>query len=223
MKAERHLYGKGYAMLSRVLLAGSLLLFLALSPLAAWPIAQEGGSASEAPIVTTEELTQEGAPQSDTSGTASSPSSSVQGISPETSTGMETAGTESEALEKASEGKRLSRDESAELYWALIDARDIAGALMEASEAKDKEIASLKADLARAEEEAGTKAYLMLDGIVGFEAGIPQFGAGLSIGARIESDLMVEVGADYMVGGMDGYNQWSLDNWEFHAGIGWML
>lgn len=126
-------------------------------------------------------------------------------------------------MEKASEGRRLSKDESAELYWALVDARDMAGALREASDAKDEEIASLKADLARAEKETGSKAYLMVEGIVGFEDSVPQFGAGLTVGARIGNDLMLEAGADYMIGGTDGYNQWSLDNWEFRVGAGWML
>lgn len=77
--------------------------------------------------------------------------------------------------------------------------------------------------LAELEAEAGTKAYLMLDGIVGFKDSIPQFGAGVTVGARIGSDLMVEAGADYMIGGVDGLNRWSLDNWQFRAGVGWMF
>ena len=216
MKEEKLLYGRGYGMLFRVLLVLSLLLLLALSPLAAWPTGQDAGKDSAQDTAMTEERTPEGQSQSNISGTASSQSSIEQLISQREST--------SETEEKASEGKRLSRDESAELYYMLLEARDVAGALRDASDAKDDEIQSLKADLAKAEREAGTKPYLMLDGIVGFDDMKPEFGVGLTVGARIGNDFMVEVGADYMIGTLDRYNNiGSLDSWEFRAGIGWMF
>ena len=63
----------------------------------------------------------------------------------------------------------------------------------------------------------------MLDGIVALDDMIPQYGVGLTVGSRIGNSLMVEVGADYMIGGNDGYNSFSLDNFEFRAGVGWMF
>ena len=82
---------------------------------------------------------------------------------------------------------------------------------------------NLESGQAAAEEETGTKAYLMLDGIMGFEDMIPQFGVGATIGTRVGNSLMAEIGADYMIGGMDGYNQFDIDNFRFRAGVGWMF
>ena len=63
----------------------------------------------------------------------------------------------------------------------------------------------------------------MLDGIVGFEDLLPQFGVGVTLGTRIGSSLMLELGVDYDIGGIDGYNEISMDNLQFRCGIGWMF
>ena len=204
---EGKVYGRGSGRLCRVLLALSLLLFLALPQLAAWPMLQGKEAAEEAAIAMTEEPIAEEASQKEPSGTA------LKDISTE----------QSRSLEKAEQGKRLNGDESEELYLTLVEARDEAKAARASSEAKSAEISALKARLAAAEEEAGTKAYLMLDGIVGFKDVIPQFGIGLTVGTRLGNSLMVELGADYMVGGMDGYSQFDIDNFQFHCGVGWMF
>lgn len=204
---EGKVYGRGSGRLCRVLLALSLLLFLALPQLAAWPMLQGKEAAEEAAIAMTEEPIAEEASQKEPSGTA------LKDISTE----------QSRSLEKAEQGKRLSGDESEELYLTLVEARDEAKAARASSEAKSAEISALKARLASAEEEAGTKAYLMLDGIVGFKDVIPQFGVGLTVGTRLGNSLMVELGADYMVGGMDGYSQFDIDNFQFRCGVGWMF
>ena len=204
---EGKVYGRGSGRLCRVLLALSLLLFLALPQLAAWPMLQGKEAAEEAAIAMTEEPIAEEASQKEPSGTA------LKDISTE----------QSRSLEKAEQGKRLNGDESEELYLTLVEARDEAKAARASSEAKSAEISALKARLAAAEEEAGTKAYLMLDGIVGFKDVIPQFGIGLTVGTRLGNSLMVELGADYMVGGMDGYSQFDIDNFQFRCGVGWMF
>ena len=214
MKEEKLLYGRGYGMLFRVLLVLSLLLLLALSPLAAWPTGQDAGKDSAQDTAMTEERTPEGQSQSSISGTASSQSSIEQLISQREST--------SETEEKASEGKRLSRDESAELYYMLLEARDVAGALRDASDAKDDEIQSLKADLAKAEREAGTKPYLMLDGIVGFDDMKPEFGVGLTVGARIGDGLLLDVGAQYKLGTVNNFFITpSIENLMLSFSVGW--
>ncbi len=133
----------------------------------------------------------------------------------------------SSSIEKAQiiadKGGLILGERQDELKLILSDlADDIATAQM-ASEAKDSEIEALRADLAEAEESTGSKAYIMLDGIMGFEQGIPQFGAGMTAGMRIGNHIMLEAGADYMVGGLDGYNQFSLDNFQFRFGAGWMI
>lgn len=200
-------YGRGLRRPCRVLLALSLLLFLALPQLAAWPMLQGKEAAEETAIATIAEPTAEEVSQKEPSGTA------LKGISTE----------QSRSLEKAEQGKRLSGNESEELYLTLVEARDEAKAARASSEAKSAEISALKARLAAAEEEAGTKAYLMLDGIVGFKDVVPQFGIGLTVGTRLGNSLMVELGADYMIGGMDGYSQFDIDNFQFRCGVGWMF
>lgn len=211
MKKRRKDYGPGSKRLFRALLACSLLLSSALLPLGAWPMLQESGKeeviCTEQTTVMTSELTAEEPLQNEPSGTALKDTSEEQPSS----------------LGKAQEGKRLSGDEALELYLAITEASREAKAARESSEAKSAEIAELKARLAKAEEETGSKPYLMLDGIVGIDSSIPQYGIGLTVGSRIGNSLMVEVGADYMIGGNDGYNLFSLDNFEFRAGIGWMF
>lgn len=110
---------------------------------------------------------------------------------------------------------------------AVIDdlASDIAVA-EEASKAKDDEIASLKEDLAEAEEATGTKPYLMLDGVIGFEDVVPTYGVGITLGTRIGNHLMAELGADYMIGRFTApmtIKEFSVDNFEFRASVGWMF
>ena len=129
-------------------------------------------------------------------------------------------------MEKAREGEKLNGEESAALYDELMGLKtDLAALRMEAI-AKNSRIDGLEKDneeLARLSEEAGSKAYLMLDGVVGFEESLPEFGVGLTIGTRIGNSLMLEAGADYMIGGMSGIRSFSLDNFQFRAGLGWMF
>ena len=132
-----------------------------------------------------------------------------------------------EELQRQAEGLETS----SQTFSALLESYSETGKISEAEyEAVKTTLVSVLAQngeqadrIAKLEEEAGTKAYLMLDGIVGFKDSIPQFGAGVTVGARIGSDLMVEAGADYMIGGVNGLNRWSLDNWQFRAGVGWMF
>ena len=211
---ERKDFGRGSGRHCRVLLAGFFVLFLALLPLGAWPMWQaekeEEPIVIEAPIATTEAPTAEEQSQSKPSGT----------------TLNDTSTEPSPSLEKAEAGRRLNGDEALELYFTLIEARDEAKTAREASETKDSEIADLKSQLAAAEETAGTKAYLMLDAIVGFENAVPSYGAGITLGTRIGNHIMAELGVDYMIGKFEGGMQikrFSIDNFTFRASVGWMF
>ena len=86
---------------------------------------------------------------------------------------------------------------------------------------------ALAADLAKAvdsKEKSGTRAYMMLDGILGFSEGYPSYGLGLTVGTRLGNSLMVELGADYMLGAnRKEVMNYSVDKWTFRAGIGWMF
>ena len=80
--------------------------------------------------------------------------------------------------------------------------------------------------IAELEKAAGTRGYLMLDGIIGFENVVPTYGVGLTLGTRLGNNLMLELGADYMIGKFESgmtIKQFSIDNFEFRAGIGWMF
>ncbi len=211
---KRKDYGRGSRRPCRVLLAGFFVLFLALLPLAAWPMQRaeikEEPIEIEIPTVMTEEPTAEEPLQNELSGIVS------ENISTE----------QSNLLTKAEEGRRLNGDESQELYFTLVEAREEAAAVREASEAKDAEITDLKARLASAEEESGTKAYLMMDGIIGFSEGVPDYGLGITVGTRIGNNLMAELGVDYTVGKFENgmtIKKFGLDNFEFRASVGWMF
>lgn len=198
--------------LSLILLA----LLLACSSLWAFPGRGEKEAVIvQSPTVTTTELIQEAELQKNTSGTPSEDISTEQNSLQKNSL--------EKAVEIVDSGSILIGSKYDELLFNLDAAQKDAAAAEKASAEKDREIASLKDDLAKAEKETGTKAYIMLDGILGFETGIPQFGAGLTVGTRLGNSLMVELGADYMIGGMNGFNQFSLDNFEFRAGLGWMF
>lgn len=198
------------------------LIFLALLLASAslWAFPGRGGEkaaelTSEPATVMTMEPTEEAESQKTISGT------------PSETTSTELSDSQKNSLEKAvaiaDSGSILIGSKYDELLFNLTEAQKDAAIAEKASEEKDAEIASLKKDLAKAEKETGTKAYIMFDGIIGFENMIPQFGVSASLGTRLGNSLMLEVGADYMIGGMNGYNQFSLDNFEFRAGVGWMF
>ena len=158
----------------------------------------------------TEEPTMEESLQSEPSGTA------LKDISEE----------QKNLLGKAQEGRRLNGDESLELYLATVEAGNEADAAREASEAKDAEIADLKARLSAAEKTAGTRPYLMIDGIIGFENAVPTYGVGITFGTRLGNHLMIELGTDYTIGRFENgmtIQQFSIDSFEFRASIGWMF
>lgn len=137
-------------------------------------------------------------------------------------------GDQAPAVETAPEvTPALTAEETAELNAELVAIQEDVKVLREASDAKDALIDSLEADntalqedLAGALDETGTKTYLMVESIVGFEDMMPTYGAGLTLGARIGDNLMLEFGVDYDLNKMMDF---SLNRWTFRAGLGWMF
>ena len=84
--------------------------------------------------------------------------------------------------------------------------------------------AKLADENAEYKKEAGTKAYAVVGGFVGFEENVPTYGASLTLGIRIGSSLMLEAGADYKLGtfASPAIPTLDLDNLTIRAGIGWM-
>ena len=176
--------------------------------------AEEKAVIVPSPTVTTTEPMQEAELQKNTSGTLS------ETILPEQNSSQKRS--LEKAVEIADSGSLLVGSKYDELLFNLSEAQKDAASAERAAKAKDSEIRDLKDALVRAERETGTKVYVMIDGVLAFDEMKPLYGLGLTIGSRIGNNLMVEVGADYMINGKDN-NKLSLDNYEFRAGIGWMF
>lgn len=117
----------------------------------------------------------------------------------------------------------LSAEESAVLAENLSVVKEEIAAMRETSAAKEAvadELIKENAILAAKAEEAGSKAYIMLDGILSFENLLPQWGVGFTLGIRLGNSLMLEAGVDYQ---LNHSFDLSLDNWTFRAGVGWMF
>ena len=189
-----------------------LVLLLASVSLWAFPGRQTSSQEIESIAISVPEVPAE--PQNPGSG---NPAESIS-IEPPKSSAVQ------EATEKAEAGKRLTNEEASAILAELDAAKADFAALEETSKVKDSTIDNLAAENAKLKDETGTKAYLMLDAILGFSEGYPEYGLGLTLGTRLGNSLMLELGADYMFGGnlLDVLN-YSLDNWSFRAGIGWMF
>lgn len=79
--------------------------------------------------------------------------------------------------------------------------------------------------LAALENEAGSKAYGKVYGVIGFEDAFPTYGVGAGLGVRIGDSFMIEAGADYMLGDFKSMPsfKWDIDNMRLTAGFGWMF
>ena len=118
----------------------------------------------------------------------------------------------------------LTEQELESLKSELIEARKDYEALRLTSIEKDAVIDALSEENSRMSDETGTKAYLMVDALMGFEEQVPEFGVGLTVGTRLGNSLMLEAGADYMLGNsLNDVMNFSMDDLSFHAGIGWMF
>ena len=196
----------------RRLLISLLALLVASSSLWAFPGRVTGSQAAEATVTQEAEAPQEA--QSEGSGT----------MPEDTSTGQSEYSIVPEVMEKASQGRRLSGNEVVALANELTAVREDLDALEETSLKKDEQIDALSKENASLKDETGTKAYVMLDGIIGFKDYRPEYGLGLTLGTRIGNSLMVELGADYMLGGtLEEMKVVSLDKLTFRAGVGWMF
>ena len=209
---------------------GSFLFVLLASPCfaaASWGAFTSVDSEKAEPIATTEGPIQEESLQNDISGKVPETISEMPSESSKTPSEKAEALNLKEAAEFVNDsGVWLSEEARTYIVEKLESADEKIAVLEEASNNKDQEISDLKKDLADAEEGAGTKAYLMLDGIIGFENVVPSYGVGLTLGTRLGNHLMLELGTDYTIGKFESgmtIKQFSIDNFEFRAGIGWMF
>ena len=123
-------------------------------------------------------------------------------------------------VSKIDEGKRISSREASIISSELTALQDDLAALEDISAEKDALIEALEKQVG----EAGTKAWVMLDAIVGLDSyGLPEYGVGLTFGARLGNSLMTQIGVDYTFMDMNGMKPWALNNMSIRAGIGWMF
>ena len=101
----------------------------------------------------------------------------------------------------------------------------------EAESVKESLVSTLTANTSLAdrnaelEKEAGSKAYLLVGGFVGFENSLPEYGVTLDLGIRIGDSLLSQTGIDYEIGNMKNpiiMPTLDLDRMRFRAAIGWM-
>ena len=159
------------------------------------------------------------------------PEAQEEALNPDSGNQAETISTEpqtsyvvQEASAKVEAGKRLTADEADAILAELEAANADYMALEKISEEKTAIIDKLAEENAKLKDETGTKAYLMLDAVLGFNEGYPDYGVGLTAGTRLGNSLMLEIGADYMLGGnLIDVLDYSIDNWNFRMGIGWMF
>ena len=119
---------------------------------------------------------------------------------------------------------QIPEDVKNELLRELSSVKDDLAFLEETSKAKDEVIDSLVKETSRMRDESGTKAYMMVDALIGFDEKLPEYGVGLTLGARVGNSLMLEAGVDYMLGNcMADLMDVSMEDFTFRAGVGWMF
>lgn len=124
-----------------------------------------------------------------------------------------------QVMEKVAQGRRLTASDAAALTLELTALQEDLAALETVSAEKDALIDALT----KSAGEAGSKAWLMLDGIAGMRDQKPEFGLGLSFGTRLGNSLMMNLGVDWMFMSLDGFKPLSMNDVTFRAGIGWMF
>lgn len=119
-----------------------------------------------------------------------------------------------EELRTAISAMEVAQQSMEDEYYELVEERNTLA----------DENTCLVQKISELDDETGTKAYLLLDGIVGFSDGYPSYGLGLTVGTRLGNNLMLELGTDYMFGAnLSELIDSSIDDWTFRAGIGWMF
>lgn len=111
-----------------------------------------------------------------------------------------------------------------ELKDDLILIKEDLASLELVSKEKDAVIDCLSDEMTRLKDESGTKFYLMVDAIMGFDEKMPDYGVGLTLGTRVGNSIMLEAGADYMLGSSKAdLLDFSMEDLTFRAGLGWMF
>lgn len=146
------------------------------------------------------------------------------------------------ALEKESQDLEISWEKLTEQLKAYKDTKKISQEVYDtlmvlAETALDKTevyegfivkqsetIADQDVELAKLKRKAGFKQFFKLNGLVGFDAGIPTWSAGLGYGFKFGNGLVFEVGANYEVGNLlkpiDFTETFSLDKLTASVSVG---
>ena len=216
--------GRGSRLGSRIIVVSSLLFLLVVCPCcaaASWGAWFSGGD-TQATDFRQESL------QEEVTEEASSPTISTMQSETSKPNSSETLLSKVDELERQLEEAETSLTRLDESLEAMRQTEQISEADYQA--VKQSLTEALPANAAQAdriaelEKEAGSKAYMLVGGFVGFEKNLPTYGLSLDIGVRIGSSLMLQTGVDYQLGSLAGgvIQPFSLDNMRFRAQIGWM-
>ena len=226
-------YLKESGMLFRVLLVSLCLLLLAASQLAAWPIrpaedpAEQAeppqASASSTPVIQWMLSTTSSDSNARPPKTESQESPNLSTLSQaEIKTALQT---ELEALKA-----ELAAAEQTEAIEDAL-AADLAAEAGRIADAHNQQatINAEQADrIADLEQEAKSKAYLKIGGVIGFEDSyMPTWGLSFTIGSKIGRNILLEAGAEYDIGTLSkplqGLTDPALNRLRITTAVGWLF
>ena len=117
------------------------------------------------------------------------------------------------SLEQYADAEAIEDD----VHQATLDALE---AIETANVQQADDIARLDAELRKAN---ATKAYARVGGVLGFDSMVPTWGLTGALGIRLGESFLMETGVTYMMGSFTRPLdlQWSLDNLQVSASIGW--
>ena len=122
-----------------------------------------------------------------------------------------------EQLKTYVETEKISEEEYNQIAGAL-------GFVAGRSDDLEEKLIAQNAEIEKLKKKAGTKAYGKVNALFGFKDSNPYWSAGLALGTKFGNGLMIECGANYMIGDMSNPIQmptWDIDKLTFTASIGW--
>lgn len=230
-------FSNGSRTLYRVLLASFCLLLVVASPLAAWPIkpanqpeAQESPSA--APLLTTVAQELQSTQPSETPLTASPNPSAAS--TPSLATSNVLTMSEDQFLALMTEVAKAKEAASAANSLEVIEDALAADSKREADRIIE-EYNELAGDNAKQAEEivdlaqeAKSKFYMKLGGVVGFEEDLmPTWGVSFAAGTKVGKNLLLEAGIEYDIGTfakpIQGITDPTVDRLRITGSVGWLF
>lgn len=127
-------------------------------------------------------------------------------------------------LETYAETNKISDAEYDEVKAIVETLAEKADSTADVVAEQQARISELEAKNAQLKAKAGTQAYGKLNTVIGFKEGLPEWSAGLSLGTKFGSGMILEMGANYKIGNFNGKIVdlgWNIDRLTVSASFGW--